>query len=295
MGKIVLRPDDGSPMRCAICDSSVAQGSIFSHLKIHHDLSIAQYRDRFNIPTQCGHGRGKFWLGKKAVNRKHKDLITKVQCHICGKELEMDTRWHQHRLAKGKIRFSCQSGIKGKRSDCCKKLQALTIKEVRGTKESRAKTSAQMTQHWSDPKTRAKYGAQMKAKSPAWHTKRLAASLKTNLSGKQTKIERKVEDFIKASNFPFKYTGDGSFSVGPLFPDFVSTDDSKVIIDVHGCYWHRCAKCFPNSKTTTLPFKQRVSTYAKHGYRTLVIWEHELNDADWRAKLLIKIKSVLPS
>jgi G:T-mismatch repair DNA endonuclease (very short patch repair protein) len=129
----------------------------------------------------------------------------------------------------------------------------------------------------------------MKAKSSAWHTKRLAASLRTNLSGKQTKIEKKVEDFIKANNLPFKYTGNGSFSIGPLFPDFVSTDGSKVVIDVHGCYWHRCAKCFPNSKTTTLPHRQRISTYSKYGYRTIVIGEHEFSSVIWEQALLEKL------
>lgn len=125
----------------------------------------------------------------------------------------------------------------------------------------------------------------MKAKSPAWHAKRMAAVLKSNLSGNPTKPELSLMRMIAKHSLPFKYVGDGSFMVGQLNPDFVSTDGSMRIVEVFGCYWHGCKRCFPGSRSFGIPLRQRVSTFKKHGYSTRIIWEHELKDVLNVAKL----------
>ena len=268
-------------LECAKCGQIFeSYDNLKTHLRTLHELTMGEYRFEYGIPVV-------------AYNKIYSNPKTSVVCDSCGSLFDVDTGWYHHRLRYGKTRFACPSGIKGRRSECCKKLQSITIKEIRSTPESRDKTHNQLIERWSDPKARARYGAQMKAKSPAWHTKRMAATLKTCLSGKQTKPEHLVEGFVKENNLPFRYTGAGDTSVGQLFPDFVSTDGSKIIIDVHGCYWHGCQQCFPGSKGKGIPFNQRATTYKKHGYRTITIWEHELKDQTWQSNLLAKITSLL--
>ena len=60
MEEILLRPRDGSPMKCLECGDTVPQGSIHCHLKTHHNLSVAQYREKFNIQQHSNHGRGHY-------------------------------------------------------------------------------------------------------------------------------------------------------------------------------------------------------------------------------------------
>jgi hypothetical protein len=63
----------------------------------------------------------------------------------------------------------------------------------------------------------------------------------------------------------FKYVGNGELNVGGKFPDFVSTDGSKLLIEFNSDYWHRGE----NTRT-------RARHFAKYGYKTLFIWQHEL-------------------
>lgn len=258
---------------CMVCGHVLESPSALKdHLRNVHNVSMPEYRAEYGIP-------------RIASNRIYKNLSLTVPCHICGKTFEVSSAWHAMRLRDGKNRFACPSSVKGKRSDCCKALQAITIKEIRSTPESKAKTRLQMLERWKTPGWRKNFRDKIEAKGPKWHTKRMAAALKTCLSCKQTKPEKKVEDYIKSHNLPFKFTGNGTFSVGKLFPDFVATDGRKLLIDVHGCYWHGCQQCFPGSKGKGIAFNQRAIAYKKHGYAVITIWEHELADSAWQSKL----------
>ena len=69
------------------------------------------------------------------------------------------------------------------------------------------------------------------------------------------------------------YTGDGQVILAGLNPDFVNVNGQKKIIEVFGDYWH--------GKRATKPTQRedvRCAIFAKYGFRTLVIWEHELDD-----------------
>lgn len=65
-----------------------------------------------------------------------------------------------------------------------------------------------------------------------------------------------------------RYTGDGSFIVGGKNPDFVlNVNGEDLLIEVFGDWWHRDEDP-----------QIRINFFAKFGYRTLVIWEHELKN-----------------
>jgi G:T-mismatch repair DNA endonuclease (very short patch repair protein) len=221
---------------------------------------------------QCGG----FKNGHIPHNKKYDNVFTTVSCHVCSKSFDVETKWYHYRIRKGKSRFACQSGSSRGRSDCCKKLQSLTIKEIRSSPESRAKTSDQMKKRWRDPVWAEHFSEVIKSKPPEWHQNRMAKTLKTCLSGKMTKPEIKMLEHLKSGNLPFKYVGDGSFWIGMLNPDFISTDGSKRVIEVFGCYWHGCQKCLPGSKAFGIPKNQRLSTFKKHGWSCEIVWEHDI-------------------
>jgi len=87
-----------------------------------------------------------------------------------------------------------------------------------------------------------------------------------------TKPEKIIISLIKENNLPFNYVGDGKIwfrGINHSFnPDFLSKNP-KHIIEVFGDYWH-------NRKDMKKRDKERLKTYKKYGYKTLVIWGHEL-------------------
>jgi len=65
------------------------------------------------------------------------------------------------------------------------------------------------------------------------------------------------------------YIGDGrdkQYILSGKVPDFVHTS-KKLIIELFGDYWHKEEEIEPRTKL-----------FEKHGYQTLIVWEHELLD-----------------
>jgi G:T-mismatch repair DNA endonuclease (very short patch repair protein) len=67
----------------------------------------------------------------------------------------------------------------------------------------------------------------------------------------------------------WKYVGDGQFILAGKCPDFVNINGQKKIIELYGDYWHKDDNP-----------QDRIDLFAKYGYQTLVIWEHELEDVE---------------
>jgi G:T-mismatch repair DNA endonuclease (very short patch repair protein) len=84
--------------------------------------------------------------------------------------------------------------------------------------------------------------------------------------------ERKVDTAIRTHNLPFRWTGDGSFIVGRLNPDFMSLDNTRAI-EVFGDYWHRL-----NDRPTRSEDGRREALRSE-GVDLLVLWEHEIKGA----------------
>ena len=70
----------------------------------------------------------------------------------------------------------------------------------------------------------------------------------------------------------YKFVGDGKLIVGGFCPDFVNKDNNK-IIEMYGTYWHTI-------KGAKEKDKHRLKIYKKAGYKTLIIWQHELKYLD---------------
>lgn len=90
-----------------------------------------------------------------------------------------------------------------------------------------------------------------------------------NLEGLQknpNKIEQRVININQKYNLPFEYTGNKPYPrFDGLYPDFVSTNGSKKILEIFGDYWHR------NDNP-----EDRINVFKELGYGCIVIWEHEI-------------------
>lgn len=70
----------------------------------------------------------------------------------------------------------------------------------------------------------------------------------------------------------YTFVGDGKLIVGGFCPDFVNKDNNK-IIEFYGDYWH-------NKPDWSKRDKRRIIAYKKAGYKTLIVWEKELENID---------------
>jgi G:T-mismatch repair DNA endonuclease (very short patch repair protein) len=99
---------------------------------------------------------------------------------------------------------------------------------------------------------------------------------KHRVNKRPTKPELIVERLIQKNDLPFRYTGDYSLWIGCMNPDFVHNREKKVI-EVFGDHWH-------NDEDS----EKRIESFAKHDYRCLIIWEHELKNEEKVAQKLLQ-------
>ena len=91
--------------------------------------------------------------------------------------------------------------------------------------------------------------------------------------------QNKLENFLQNQFDQFfldqlKFTGDGQLIVAGKCPDFVHTS-KKLIIELFGDYWHsQTVTGIPNEQHE----QERIKLFESQGYKTLIIWEHELKD-----------------
>jgi G:T-mismatch repair DNA endonuclease (very short patch repair protein) len=111
----------------------------------------------------------------------------------------------------------------------------------------------------------------------------------TGLEHRPSSIEIYFQNFLNSNflNHPYEYTGDGKFWIGRFNPDFIDRK-SKKCIELLGCYYHNCLKCFPkggflfNIERNNLKFEY----YLSKGWKVLKIWEHDLKNTQYLLQLL---------
>ncbi len=118
------------------------------------------------------------------------------------------------------------------------------------------------------------------------YRKKQLGNIFRGLELRPNKPEKLMINLIKEKEFPFNYVGDGKIwfrgKNHSFNPDFLSKNP-KHIIEVFGDYWH-------NREDSKKRDKERLKTYSKYGYKTLIIWEHELKNSN---KVINKIRGFL--
>lgn len=136
--------------------------------------------------------------------------------------------------------------------------------------EVRAKISAKVSgknhplygKHHSS-KTKAKMSQIHKA---IWRDPSKAKKYWESFHKKPNKAELKLLDILN-QYFPneWAYVGNGKLLIDSKCPDFANVNGKKQVIELFGDYWHRLENP-----------QDRINTFQKYGYTTLVIYEREL-------------------
>ena len=103
-----------------------------------------------------------------------------------------------------------------------------------------------------------------------WQDPEFRERVKKALNLKPNKAELKLDSILNIL-FPskYKFVGDFTFFLGGKCPDFMNVNGRKLLIELYGDYWHR------NDDP-----QERIDYFKQFGFDTLVIWEHELKDAE---------------
>jgi len=102
----------------------------------------------------------------------------------------------------------------------------------------------------------------------------------SGIRSRWTAQERKMHNYLKGSRIKHKMHPkiEGS-------PDIL-LKDSKTAVFLHGCFWHKCPKCYIKPKTNkeywipkiernTKRDQKNSRILRKNGFKVLKIWEHE--------------------
>lgn len=134
--------------------------------------------------------------------------------------------------------------------------------------------------HKHTEEAKAKMSLSRTGKHPSEETRR-------KLRNSPTRPELKLRDLLDAV-FPgrFYYFGDRKHgNICGLYPDFVSADGGKLIVELYGCYWHAVSRVGERDKARELRLQ-------KAGYEVLVVWENELSSIE---PLVCKLKKFCKS
>jgi len=174
-----------------------------------------------------------------------------------GKEVSVETREKISRGNKGKT--------KGRpKSEEFKKILRDRMKGQNNPQFGKENTKSQ--------KEKKRKTMREKFKNDKEYVKRWIAGM----NSKPNKCEIKVMEILdKVCPKKFKYVGNYTKWIGRRNPDFIDEEDKK-IIEHFGWVHTEENRGIP----TDIHVAERIEYFERYGYKTLIIWEHELNNID---------------
>jgi len=143
--------------------------------------------------------------------------------------------------------------------------KGLTKENNKSLKVSSNKNRVITKKLWQDSKYMLK---QKKTKRKLWKNPEFVAKQMKSRGVKPNKLETIFENFLNSIQpREWKFVGDGQLIIGGKCPDFANINGQKKLIEVFGDYWHRGQDP-----------QNRIDTFKKFGYNTLVIWEHDIKN-----------------
>ena len=133
------------------------------------------------------------------------------------------------------------------------------------TAERRDMRSAKLRQVFSSPEVRKHRSEVMLALwQQDWYRNKVTTAVVAASHKRPSGLEQRVLSAITKFNFPYLYTGDGSYVLAGANPDFIHWDETKVI-EVWGEHWHtgRWLRETP---------EERIARFEVCGVRTLVLF-----------------------
>jgi len=88
----------------------------------------------------------------------------------------------------------------------------------------------------------------------------------------------------------YKFVGDGEFILEGKCPDFLNVNGKKKLIELFGNYWHGEDR---TGKTKKESEDERINYFKKFGFKTLIIWESELQDLSVLKNKILNFNSIV--
>jgi len=227
---------------CRICQKSFK--ILGNHLKKHKIKKELYYRDYTNDKNICK------ICGKKT---KYSHFYLKFP-DTCSKKCAAAGSWNEDR----KKRHS----------------EIISKKWQNNENDYRNKQIKRRREFWNSEEGRK---IKSKAASKCWSREEYRNNLKISLENafSNFSINKKEQLLFDILNelFPncFEYVGDWSLFIKNKNPDFIDKTN-KIIVEMYGNYWHR--------NDTKKQIKNRISLFKSEGYKTLIIWEKELDNKE---------------
>jgi len=95
-----------------------------------------------------------------------------------------------------------------------------------------------------------------------------------NTHKRPTVPERKLIEIIEKHKLPYRYTGNGSFWIENLNPDFVECNGHKIALEVFGSYWH--SPMLNPKVDERMTFHRRKQVFKKYGWKCVIFWDDEV-------------------
>ena len=176
---------------------------------------------------------------------------------------------------------------RGRKKETPSHRKGITLEEEYGlerAKEIRSKNHRLWTKKQRDEQSKRKKGkklfTQITEKRRENHRAALVRNRKRGCYAiKPNKPETIIINLLKKYNLPYKYVGDGQFTVGYKNPDFVNVNGQKKVIEFNGLYWH-LQQNKPKNWTKQQEEARMNKIYSKYGFKCLHIWGDEIKDLE---------------
>jgi len=261
-------------IKCEICGKKFEL--LPQHIIFTEKISIEEYKERYpNTPIimpEVAKKRSKnqldYWSSLDGMIQRENDRERNEKIWTPEKRKEESDKWTPEMREQAKKQTFLTDEQKRKQIDNYEKV----MKDPK-TKEKYEKVMK-------DPKTKEKYEKNYKKGMDTKYQKNWKKAMERLKKEEWKNAPNNPESYLLAIiqkyKLPFQYTGAQSFFVGDKKyknPDFVTTNENKVVIEHFGIFWH-------NEKHTGLPkeeHEQNVTEhYKKHGYDCIIFWEDEL-------------------
>jgi len=94
-------------------------------------------------------------------------------------------------------------------------------------------------------------------------------------------LEKKFQTIIDKYNLPYKFVGNGKFTIGHYNPDFININSEKIAIEVYARYYKlRCNKSIEKWK------RERGEIFQEYGWSIIYFNEIEVNNEEYVLKIL---------
>jgi len=210
----------------------------------------------------------------REIGKRKSDNYIFTPCHICG-----EARWVAVRKGipsstrRGHCRVRINEAPPPSEGARRKMSEAMKRRVARGEHPCLGKHPNREARH---NMSLARKGVDNTAYRMMWENPEYILKQMRASQAMPNKLEQRVIDIITEYELPFTYNGDfrAGVTLGGLIPDFININSKKEVIEIFGNYWHSGKAIEGRWRRTE---HGRIMAYNNLGYKSLILWENDIN------------------